>query len=114
MAGRRMSSEEMLEPEIIAPGHVDWRSARAAKGDLSQHLPGRLGIGRLWPLAILLLAPGIAFLSVLIISGLLGFFVAWLAALGFLFTATLVYDLARAFWRYAHPPVGAVNQQAMG
>jgi hypothetical protein len=114
MGGWRTPNDEMLEPEIIAPGHVDWRSAWAAKPDLSQHLRTRPGIGRLWPLLILLLAPGIAFLSVLIISGLLGFFVAWLAALGFLFTATLVSDLVRAFRRSAYPPVGAVNQQVMG
>ena len=74
----------------------------------------RLAIARLWPLGILLLAPGIAVLSVLIVAGLLGFFVAWLAAVGFLFTATVLSDLACAFWRYAHPPVGAVKEQTAG
>ncbi len=56
---------------MIAPGHVDWRSAQAGMLRSSECAPQRLVIGRLWPLAILLLAPGIAVLSVLIIAGLL-------------------------------------------
>lgn len=115
MAGRRRPSTDQLpEPDVIAPGHVDWRSAQAGIVRLSECTPQRVVIGRLWPLAILLLAPGIAILSVLITAGLLGFFVAWLATLGFLCAATLASDLLRAFWSHAHPPVGAVKQQAAG
>jgi hypothetical protein len=115
MAGRRRpSTDQLSEPDVIAPGHVDWRSAQVGMRRLPECAPPSLAIGRLWPLAILSLAPGIAVLSVLIIAGLLGFFVAWLATVGFLFAATLVSDLLRAFWHYAHPPVGAVKQQAVG
>jgi len=106
-----LGDEQMSEPEVVAPGRVDWRSAQTG---LRQAAPQGLAIGRLWPLGILLLAPGIAALSVLIVAGLLGFFIAWLSAVGFLFTATLLSDFARAFWRYAHPPVGAVKEQTAG
>ncbi len=98
---------------MIAPGHVDWWAARAAIRQSPADGCLRHVLGRLWPLGILLLAPAIAVLSVLIIAGLLGFFVAWLAAVGFLFTATLFSDFVRAFWRYAHPPVSAIKQTAV-
>src|SRR6266567_361184 len=64
---------------------------------------------------IALLSPPIAILSAAILVGLLGIFVLWLMVVATLVTAIVLADLAHGLMRrIARPPIGAVDQRAVG
>jgi hypothetical protein len=75
----------------------------------------RIQIASLRPFGILLLSPLIVVITVAILFGLLGIFVAWLIAVGSIVTAIVVTDLVqRSAARLAKPPVGRLDHGTVG
>ncbi|MEA2989064.1 MAG: hypothetical protein QOG83_1775 [Alphaproteobacteria bacterium] len=66
------------------------------------------------PFAIALLLPLIVVLTVAILLGLLGIFVAWLTVVAVLITAVVASDLARRTMRHWARPPAPLKRQAAG
>jgi uncharacterized membrane protein len=88
------------EPELASPIAV-WRSMLAASVSSieEQRRAYRSHDPRLETFGIIVLAPAFVALTVVILLMLLAIFVIWLCVVGVLFTATVIADLARRWWR---------------
>ncbi len=83
------------EPEIIPPGHIDERSARAARAYFQVHGTHHVYVGKLGSRGIILLALVIAFLTAVILIVLLGAVLIWIPVVAVLVAAGVVSGLLR-------------------
>jgi hypothetical protein len=97
---------------------IPFRCANSASWSgypLIDHASDHAGTRTLRPIDVVLLLPIITPLTLAILLGLLGWFVAWLAIVGLLVTAIVFTDLARAVqWRLYRLPVRSIKVQAIG
>jgi membrane protein implicated in regulation of membrane protease activity len=82
---------------------------------MTQRSMAAIAIASWRPFGIAVLSPAVAILSAGILVGLLGIFVLWLTVVATLVAAIVLTDLAHGLMRrIARPPIGSLDQRAMG